>query len=63
MLNGIITRLISSKLWVTVGLAIATVAYPDLDIETKAQITGAIGAVYVVVQGFVDAMQGQRSAD
>lgn len=63
MLHSITTRLISSKLWVTVGLAIATALYPDLDNETKVQITGAIGVAYVVVQGFVDALQGQRPAD
>lgn len=60
MLNAIVTRLISSKLWVTVGLAVATALYPDLDNEMKMQITGAIGTVYVVVQGYIDARIGQR---
>ncbi len=63
MLNAITTRLISSKLWVTVALAIATAVYPDLDNETKVQITGAIGVAYVFVQGLVDAFQGQRPTD
>ncbi len=63
MIHGIVTRLISSKLWVTVGLAVAAAVYPDLDAETKMQIAGAIGAVYVVVQGFVDARTGQRPTD
>ena len=63
MFNAIVTRLISSKLWVTVALAITTALYPDLDNETKVQITGAIGMAYIVVQGLIDAVQGQRNGE
>lgn len=62
--NAIIRRLISVKLWVSIaGVASVWILGNDLDVEQKTQISGALTALLVLVQGFVDGMQGTRPTE
>ena len=62
--HAIVSRLISIKLWMSViGIAAVWILGEDLDVEQKTQISGALTALFVLVQGFVDGLQGTRPTE
>ena len=62
--NAIIRRLISVKLWMSlIGVASVWIFGDELGAEQQAQISGALIALFVLVQGFVDGIQGTRPTE
>lgn len=60
-LDAVLGRLISVKLWMAlIGVASVWLFGDELGAEQQAQISGAISALFIFVQGFVDALTGPR---
>lgn len=56
---AIIDRLVSRKLWVTIAGAVIVAVVPNISPELRAELLAGVGVVYVIVQGILDALQGQ----
>jgi hypothetical protein len=54
-------KLLSRKLWVTVGALVATLGDLGLD-TTHTIVTGAVACIYVIAQSFVDRAEVEKVA-
>jgi len=60
-IEAVVDRLLSVKVWAAVaGIVLAAIYGQDLDPELQAGVIAGIPTILIVIQGFIDAINGQR---